>query len=58
MHTELTVVLCLLESVAVAMIPGSAYGVEPCLRMSIAAGLGVIEEGCRRIASAASTLQG
>jgi aspartate aminotransferase len=50
LQTDVDVVLYLLNSVGVAMIPGSAYGVGPYFRMSIATGIEVIEEGCRRIA--------
>jgi aspartate aminotransferase len=56
LHTDVDVVLYLLNTVGVAMIPGSAYGVAPYFRMSIATSLDVIEEGCRRIASALSQL--
>ena len=55
--TDVDVVLYLLNSVGVAMIPGSAYGVGPYFRMSIATGIDVIEEGCRRIGKAVSALQ-
>ena len=57
LQTDVDVVLYLLNSVGVAMIPGSAYGVGPYFRMSIATGIDVIEEGCRRIATAVSDLQ-
>ncbi len=56
LQTDVDVVLYLLNSVGVAMIPGSAYGVGPYFRMSIATGIEVIEEGCRRIANAVSDL--
>lgn len=56
LQTDVDVVLYLLDTVGVAMIPGSAYGVAPYFRMSIATGLPVIEEGCRRIAAAVSQL--
>ena len=57
LQTDVDVVLYLLDTVGVAMIPGSAYGVAPYFRMSIATGLEVIEEGCRRIASAVAALR-
>lgn len=57
LQTDVDVVLYLLNSVGVAMIPGSAYGVGPYFRMSIATGIEVIEEGCRRIGKAVSELQ-
>lgn len=56
LQTDVDVVLYLLNNVGVAMIPGSAYGIAPYFRMSIATSLDVIEEGCRRIASAVSQL--
>lgn len=56
LQSDVDVVLYLLDTVGVAMIPGSAYGVAPYFRMSIATSLEVIEEGCRRIASAVSQL--
>lgn len=57
LESDVDVVLHLLDTVGVAMIPGSAYGVAPYFRMSIATGLEVIEEGCRRIARAVDALQ-
>lgn len=57
LNTDVDVVLYLLDAVGVAMIPGSAYGVAPYFRMSIATGMEVIEEGCRRIARAVDGLQ-
>jgi aspartate aminotransferase len=57
LKTDVDVVLFLLNTVGVAMIPGSAYGVAPYFRMSIATSLDVIAEGCRRIASAVSQLR-
>lgn len=57
LHTDVDVVLYLLNSVGVAMIPGSSYGVGPYFRMSIATGIEVIEEGCKRIAQAVAELK-
>lgn len=57
LQSDVDVVLYLLDSVGVAMIPGSAYGVAPFFRMSIATSLDVIEEGCRRIATTVAALQ-
>ncbi len=57
LRTDVDVVLYLLNSVGVAMIPGSSYGVAPYFRMSIATGIGMIEEGCRRIAIAVAELR-
>jgi aspartate aminotransferase len=55
-ENDVEVVLYLLDSVGVAMIPGSAYGAAPYFRMSIATRVDVIEEGCRRIARAVAEL--
>jgi aspartate aminotransferase len=54
---DLEVTLYLLESAGVSLIAGSAYGMSPYFRMSIATGLDVIEDGCRRIAAAVAELQ-
>lgn len=56
LQSDVDVVLYLLDSVGVAMIPGSAYGAAPYFRMSIATRLDVIEEGCKRIAAAVEAL--
>ncbi|MEO8544684.1 MAG: aspartate transaminase [Burkholderiaceae bacterium] len=56
LQTDVEIVLYLLDSVGVAMIPGSAYGFGPYFRMSIATGVDVIEEGCNRIAKAIEAL--
>ena len=56
LKTDVEVVLYLLNTLGVAIIPGSAYGVSPYFRMSIATSQDVIEEGCRRIALAVSQL--
>lgn len=56
LKTDVEVVLYLLNTVGVAIIPGSAYGVAPYFRMSIATSLDVIEEGCHRIFLAVSQL--
>ena len=49
-------VLYLLESAGVVLVAGSAYGASPYFRMSIATGIEVIEEGCRKIAGAVAEL--
>jgi aspartate aminotransferase len=54
--TDVDLVLYLLDSVGVAMIPGSAYGAAPYFRMSIATDMALVEEGCRRIAKAVHDL--
>ena len=56
LQNDVDVVLYLLNSAGVAMIPGSAYGAAPYFRMSIATGVDVIEEGCRRIARVVAEL--
>jgi aspartate aminotransferase len=50
------VVLYLLEQAGVALVAGSAYGVSPFFRMSIATGIDIIDEGCRKIAAAVAAL--
>lgn len=49
-------VLYLIESAGVVVVAGSAYGVPSYFRMSIATGIGVIEEGCEKIGKAVSEL--
>lgn len=56
LETDTDVVLYLLEAVGVAVVAGSSYGVSPYFRLSIATGVEVIEEGCRRIAAAVTSL--
>jgi len=50
------VVMYLLESVGVAVVAGTAYGLSPYFRLSIATSLENLEEGCRRIARAVAAL--
>ncbi|MGV2290773.1 aspartate transaminase [Trinickia sp. YCB016] len=50
------VVLYLLEQAGVAVVAGSAYGVSPFFRMSIATSIDIIDEGCRKIAAAVAAL--
>jgi aspartate aminotransferase len=50
------VVLFLLEHAGVAVVAGTAYGLSPYFRMSIATSLEVLQSGCERIAAAVSTL--
>ncbi len=57
LRSDTDVVLYLLNSEGVAMIPGTAYGVAPYFRMSIATGIEVIREGCRRIGVAVAALK-
>ena len=51
------VVMFLLEPAGVALVAGSAYGLLPFFRMSIATWLDVLEDGCRRVAGAVATLR-
>ena len=50
------VVMYLLDSVGVAVVAGTAYGLSPYFRLSIATSIEVLEEGCKRIASAVAEL--
>jgi aspartate aminotransferase len=50
------VVMYLLEAEGVAAVAGTAYGLSPYFRLSIATSLDVLEEGCRRIARAVAAL--
>jgi aspartate aminotransferase len=49
-------VLYLLEDAGVAVVSGSAYGLSPYFRMSIAANIEIIAEGCRKIAEVVAAL--
>ena len=50
------VVMHLLDSVGVAVVAGTAYGLSPYFRLSIATSIEILEEGCKRIASAVAEL--
>ena len=54
--TDGDVVLYLLDSVGVALVAGTAYGLSPYFRLSIATSIDNLDEGCRRIASAVADL--
>lgn len=56
LQADTDVVMYLLESEGVAVVAGSAYGLSPYFRMSIATSIEVLEEGCRRIARAVAAL--
>ncbi len=56
LETDLDVALYFLESAGVAVIGGSSYGLSPYFRASIATGVDVIEEACRRIAASVARL--
>ena len=50
------VVMYLLDSVGVALVAGTAYGLSPYFRLSIATSIEILEEGCKRIARAVAEL--
>ncbi|SFL97392.1 aspartate transaminase [Variovorax sp. OV329] len=50
------VVMYLLESEGVALVAGTAYGLSPYFRLSIATSIDILEEGARRIARAVAAL--
>ncbi|SFQ11588.1 aspartate aminotransferase [Variovorax sp. OK605] len=51
------VVMYLLESEGVALVAGTAYGLSPYFRLSIATSIETLEEGCKRIARAVAALR-
>jgi aspartate aminotransferase len=51
------VVMYLLESAGVATVAGTAYGLSPYFRLSIATSIETLEEGCARIARAVAELR-
>jgi aspartate aminotransferase len=51
------VVMYLLESEGVAVVAGTAYGLSPYFRLSIATSLETLQEGCTRIARAVAALR-
>jgi len=51
------VVMYLLESAGVATVAGTAYGLSPYFRLSIATSIDILDEGCKRIAGAVAELQ-
>lgn len=57
LDSDLEVVLYFLEAVGVSLIAGTAYGLAPYFRMSIATDIETIEEGCRLIEKAVSALK-
>jgi len=50
-------VMYLLESEGVAVVAGTAYGLSPYFRLSIATSIDILEEGCARMARAISALR-
>ncbi len=57
LETDSDVAMYLLESVGVAVVQGSAYGLSPFFRMSIATSLEVLDDGANRIARAVAELR-
>ncbi|MCA1360947.1 aspartate transaminase [Bradyrhizobium sp. IC3069] len=57
LETDSDVAMYLLESVGVAVVQGSAYGLSPYFRISIATSLDVLDDGTNRIARAVSELR-
>ncbi|MDM0109934.1 aspartate transaminase [Variovorax sp. J22R24] len=51
------VVMYLLESEGVAMVAGTAYGLSPYFRLSIATSIDILQEGCARIGRAVAELR-
>jgi aspartate aminotransferase len=51
------VVMYLLEHAGVAVVAGTAYGLSPYFRLSIATSLDVLDDGCKRIREAVSCLK-
>ena len=56
MVTDSDVVMHLLDTVGVALVAGTAYGLSPYFRLSIATSIETLEEGCKRIAQAVAEL--
>jgi aspartate aminotransferase len=50
------VVMYLLENAGVATVAGTAYGLSPYFRLSIATSIENLDEGCKRIAGAVAEL--
>ena len=47
----------LLEAAGVATVPGAAFGLSPCFRLSFAAARPLLASACSRIADAVTTLE-
>ncbi len=56
LNTDGDVVMYLLEHVGVAVVPGTAYGLSPYFRLSIATGIDTLMEGAGRLAQAVADL--
>lgn len=57
LNNDDAVVMYMLETENVALVAGSAYGLSPYFRMSIATSMENLQEGCKRIARAIAALQ-
>ncbi|VVM80509.1 Aspartate aminotransferase [Pseudomonas fluorescens] len=57
LHIDSDVVMYLLESQGVAVVAGTAYGLAPFFRMSIATAIATLDQGCARIATAVTALR-
>jgi aspartate aminotransferase len=57
LETDEDVVMYLLEAAGVAVVAGSAYGLAPYFRLSIATSIDALMEGCHRIADAVAKLK-
>ena len=57
LHTDSDVVMYLLEIQGVAVVAGTAYGLAPFFRMSIATAIATLDQGCARIATAVTALR-
>ncbi|GFM63999.1 aminotransferase [Pseudomonas cichorii] len=56
LETDTDVVMYLLESQGVAVVAGTAYGLAPFFRMSIATAQETLQQGCARMATAVAAL--
>ena len=56
LESDTDVVMYLLDRVGVAVVAGTAYGLSPYFRVSIATSIENLDEGCRRIAQAVAEL--
>jgi aspartate aminotransferase len=57
LRSDADVVMYLLEAQRVATLQGDAYGLSPYFRISFAASMDTLREGCRRIRDACATLK-
>ncbi len=57
LHNDSEIVMYLLESQGVAVVAGTAYGLAPFFRMSIATAITTLDQGCARIKAAVAALR-